>query len=334
MRHKLLPVMLALCLALLAGCGQSQEDAEDSSQIDSAGVEAQQEPEETVSSDSAANREIYTKSAWTALQYSEYSDGNYEDVMSIYYGEALFFDGGTATLIEYERQTAFDYEKTADGFTADIGGVSVEALIDGDSMVLKMQGHTWIMAKTDIDEAVGYARSIVGVQDITIPFENGESGDTQSGSGSEQLSADYDVLLEDELCTIGSAGASIVQCYSVPESEDAAVYRISITNNSGQTIEISAGSSYDSGKPTFYGSMNGQEITAVVAADATESSPYWFDTLVSKPLMPGETVELYVCAVTDISRFPTMDELADVSLNLTASNHGGEFWIRDYTVEP
>lgn len=179
-------LLLAFCF-VIAGCAQKNGNAESknadreqasiSSSDDTQNVSDSSNRAESNTDSTIANapNDIYAKSAWTAVQYSETSDGNYEDVMSIYCGVALFFDEGRATLITYDMQTEFGYTINTDGFTSPIGKTSMDAIIDNDSMTLKMLGHTWIMERTDISDAISYARTMVGPDYSGIPFDNEDS---------------------------------------------------------------------------------------------------------------------------------------------------------------
>ena len=77
--------------------------------------------------------------------------------------------------------------------------------------------------------------------------------------------------------------------------------------------------------------MNGEKIPSMVYADAHGSSPYFFDTGI-KPISPGETVEVYLCAVPGTLTYPALEDLVGVSVNLHATNNTGNFWLRNYTL--
>ena len=271
----------------------------------------------------SAEDSIFTRSAWTAIKVCTDGSGDYKDVVSNDYAVALFIDEATATFISWESQFSFTYAKTTDGFVSDNDlNTQIKAFIDGDTMMLHMQGSIWLMKKTEINKALDYARSLVGPDYTALPFENDEIDESLVGS-------DAAILADDEICTIRSAGLFTVPVYIVPEPEETAAYLLSITNNSDQTIKIDGGYLSDDTSEFSYGSINGKKALAMVYADAHSSSPYFFDTGI-QPIAPGEKAEFYLCAIADLTHYPSESEMTDVTINLYATNYTGDFWYRNY----
>ena len=305
-------ICLIFCL-LLVGCRQNADASED--------------PDPS-----------FRKSAWTATKVSLNSDDNYEDVVSNDYALALFIDAEKLTVVRYnEAFTSPGYKETPDGFTAVEGtDMPYDAIVDDDFMYFKMLGITWFLEKTDIEDALSYARSLVGPDYQTLPFENDDSAtDPSEVIESIMPESSYTTLVDDDICTIRSAGAFTIPIYIVPEPEEAAVFLLSITNRYDQTINLYSGDNTGILGSFSYGTINGQTIPAVVAADAHSSSPYFLDTLVNKPIAPGETIEFYLCPCPEM-HYPTIDELINVSVNFYVSiqtdSEGYEHDFYNYTL--
>lgn len=156
-------------------------------------------------------------------------------------------------------------------------------------------------------------------------------GETTDSAEPETVSIDYVTLADDDLCTIRSGGLCVIPVRSGPDPEEVPVYRISITNHSSQLIEFSGGYLSDDTSEFTYGTVNGQKIPAMVYAPVESSTPYYLDTSIPT-IEPNETLEFYLCTVVGEGRFPTADELTNVSANLYASNVSGDFWYRNYTL--
>lgn len=228
MKKYVSPLLVALLISCLAltGCGQSASVSVDSVPADQGKTES---VDGTVSDDA---RNPFKDTAWNAVQFRWSDDDDFEDILSDDYRMVLFFEEDTATLIDNYDPLVFAYKTSSDHFEIDEDiDMFIQGDMDGDALRLMMRGstwHTWILEKTDMNEAAALAMELLPEDsDVMIPFEyDMDAGMSYEPQGEEPVqSGEYFQLDGMEIVGMGPFvdGIGWIQYYEGAEMYTAAV---------------------------------------------------------------------------------------------------------------